>query len=44
MRMEAPPTGFQLLGPLLGFLLFMLFVALFLWAGWKIVKWITSKG
>ena len=43
--MEGEPlTGFHVLGPLLGLFLLLLVALLFLWAVWKVVGKIISRG
>ncbi|WP_297498314.1 hypothetical protein [Thermococcus sp.] len=40
--MESYLTGFHVVGSLLGLFLLLAVLGLFLWAGWKVMKWITG--
>ncbi len=43
--MEGEPlTGFHVFGPLLGLFLLLLVAIFLLWAAWKVVRWIISRG
>ncbi len=45
MKMSGEPlTGFHVFGPLLGLFLLLAVLGLFLWAGWKVVKFISGRG